>query len=297
MTITIVRGTEVTRPTTTPLSSSLLDHATVVNHPHFALVNEAGLWPSYNCLEMATPTPMCPDPLLTETGDVKVFSSAEWQPAFSFAVYGGVQCSHVGLDAADQKREVGRVFRLNEGKAIEQALLSTRFVAADSDSPGQWDAPEDITPGSPIDMKTALALLEGYSGALYAGVPTLHMPRAAATLLSANGLITWQGNKAFTKNGSKVAIGGGYDDTTMLATGDWDMYASGEVLVERSGDVEVHQYPVLPGDGLSDTGSDDPNQFGDNSMLALAEQVYRVAIDCFVIKVTGSISASGGFGA
>lgn len=184
--------------------------------------------------------------------------------------------------------EIERVFTLNEGKGVEQALLANRFVATTSDDPVQWDGPTDLTPVTPVSLAVALALLEGDAAAHYAGVPTIHMPRAAATVLETVGLIVWTDGKAFTKNGSKVAIGGGYDDPTMLASGSWDLYATGEVWVERSEQVSVNAF-VIPGDGLNEETSGDPNQFGDNSQMALVERMFRVAIDCYLAKATGTV--------
>jgi len=274
MTTKIIRGDEVTRPDTTPLGSSVLDHATVVEKSDFGLRNNEGLWPSYNCLDTLVPTPICPDPL----GEFKVFGSAGWVPAFEFAVYGGVQCSTVGLDSADQLAEVNRVFALNEGKGVEQALLANRFVVGPL-----WDAPVNLTPGSAITIQIALAILEGYAAAHYAGVPTIHMPRAAASLL--NERIVWDGDKAYTRSGSKVAIGGGYD-AEAAPDGTWDLYGTGEVYVERSDEVSVQSW-VLPGDG-SGLGSDE-NGLADNTVLALAERMFRVGVDCFAAKVTATV--------
>lgn len=289
MTTQIIRGSEVNRPTPAPLTSSVLDHATVVENAQFGLRNNEGLWPSYNCLDTLVPTAICPDPLATT---VKTFGSAGWVPALEFAIYGGAQCSAVGLDVADQKSEVERVFRLNEGKGIEQVLLLNRFVATDSDADVQWDAPVDLTPVSDIDLKTALAILEGYAASVYAGVPTIHMGRAAASLL--NERIVWKGDKAYTRSGSKVAIGGGYD-ATGVPDSSWDLYATGEVYVERSEEISVQTY-VIPGDG-SGLGSGE-NGIPDNTVLALAERMFRVAVDCFVAKATGTVTAvaGGGFG-
>lgn len=296
MTITIARGIEVTRPTTTPIPSSVIDHATVVTNPAFGLTNNVGLWVSYNCLEMATPTPMCPDPLMANDGsEAKSFQFAPWIPGYEFAVYGGVQCSLVGLDEADQKREVERVFRLNEGKAIEQALLANRFVANTAaagtvgNAPTEWDAPVEL--GEIPGVVAAIGAMEGYAATIYAGVPTLHMPRAAISLAFAAGALVERGGKYFTKAGSKVAAGGGYD-ADGVPSGEVDMYVTGEVYVERAGEIDIHQYPTGPGfitrqaalPGYDE--GDDENLFTDNTMLVLAEQAYRVAVDCFVAKVT-----------
>jgi hypothetical protein len=256
-----------------------MEHATVEDVAAFGLRNNEGLWPSYNCLDTLVPTPFCPDPAAQKT-----FSFADWVPAFEFAVHGGVQCKAVGLDVADMKSEIKRVFEANEGKGVEQALLLNRFVADAGNTPALWDAPVDLTPVSGISLVVALAMLEGYAAANYAGVPTIHMPRAAATVLSAQGLISWQGSKAFTKNGSKVAIGGGYDVSE--TDGTWDLFATGEVYIERSDQVDVFDY-VIPGDG-SGTG-EGQNGLTDNTVIALVERMYRVAVDCFVVKATGKV--------
>lgn len=295
----IIRGTEVTRPTPEPLTSSVLDHATAAGNVQtvtgaFGYVNEAGMWPSYNCLDLLVPTALCPDPLISESGERKEFDAATWQPGFTFAVYGGVQCRAIGLDVNDQNAEVQRVFEASQGKGIERALVGTRFVEREgpgSDDPvgpyyGAWDAPEDLTPGAGVPLTVALALLEGDAADKYVGLPTIHMPRAAATILEVSGLIVWKDDLAFTKNGSRVAIGGGYDDPAMLASGSWDMYASGDVTIQMSAAVKVKDYPVLP--GMADGGSDG-NGLIENGIISFAERMFRVGLDCYLAKVTGKV--------
>lgn len=275
MTTQIIRGTEVTRPTPDPLTSSVLAHATVVENGHFGLRNNEGLWPSYNCLDTLVPTALCPDPTATKT-----FSTVGWVPAFDFAVYGAVQCQAIGLDTNDQQAEVARVFGLNEGKGVEQALLLNRFVATDVGAPVSWDAPVDLTPGvGTITPAAALAIMEGYAASVYAGQPTLHMPRAMASYL--NERIVWRGDKAYTASGSKVAIGGGYD-SDQVPTGTWDLYATGEVYVERSETLDFHSY-VIPGDGSGAHG------LTDNTVISMAERMYRVGVDCFTAKITAAV--------
>lgn len=288
-----VGGSEVTRPVPEKVTSSIYDHVAAAGNVEtitggFGYRNNAGLWPSYNCLDLLTPTAICPDPMVGE----KEFDAATWQPGFTFAVYGGVQCRAIGLDEADQDAEVARVFELSQGKGIERALRDTRFVAAlgpESDEPvspyyGEWAEPEDLTPGTAISLPVALALLEGDAADKYVGLPTIHMPRAAATILEVSGLIVWRGDLAFTKNGSKVAIGGGYDDPEMLASGLWDMYATGEVYIEQSKEIKDKQY-VLP--GMVGDGSDQSDTLLENGVVSFNERMFRVVIDCYVAKVTG----------
>ena len=294
-----VGGTEVNRPEPDPVTSSVLDHAQAAGNVQvvsggFGYVNNEGLYPSYNCLDLLVPTAICPDPLIDETGEYKEFDAATWQPGFTFAVYGGVQCRAIGLEVEDQESEVRRVFEASQGKGIERALAGTRFVASvppGSDDPvspyyGQWDEPEDLTPGGGVPLTVALALLEGDAAAKYNGLPTIHMPRAAATMLETHGLIVWRDNLAYTKNGSRVAIGGGYDDPEMLASGLWDMYATGEVTIQMSERMDVRTYPVLP--GMASTGSDG-NGLIENGIVSLIERMFRVGVDCYVVKVTGKV--------
>lgn len=268
------------RPVPAPVTSSVLEHATVVDVNEFGLRNNEGLWPSYNCMDTLVPTELCPAPL--QTVSPLDYASGEWQPAFEFGVYGAIKCHAVGLDEADQRAEVERVFARNEGKGVEAALLANRFVedTGHEDEPW-WDAPVDLTEDLSVPLSVALALLEGTAAAQYAGLPTIHMPRAAATVLEGSGLIVWDGTKAFTKNGSKVAIGGGYD--VDLETGLWDLYATGEVYVERSTMLRNNAY-VIPGDGARTAGDLD-----DNYAIAVAQRMYRVGIDCFVAKATGKV--------
>lgn len=276
-------GTEVLRPSTTPLKSSILDHATVktTTGSEFGLRNNKGLWPSYNCMDTFIATPMCPEPALTDTGAFKEFAAADWQPAFEFAAQGGVQCSTVGLDEADQLAEIKRVFEANEGKGIEEALLNTRFVETDSDALVQWDAPVDVTPATEVPLYVALALLEGYAATTYAGVPTIHMPRAAAMVLGDR--IVWENGLAYTRSGSKIAMGGGYD-AEALADGDWTIYATGEVYIERSEEIAIQAWQLAK----SLIGSDEPG-ISSNTVMALVERMFRVSVDCFVAQATGKV--------
>lgn len=281
--VRLIEGPGITRPSTTRPRSSVLDHATVRDITNgFGLRNDDGLWVSYNCVGTATPTPICPDPLGVEDY-FKEFATADWIPGYTFAMYAGVQCQTVGLDRADMESELRRVYEEIEGKGVERSLLDNRFVAATgSDAP--WGAPTDLnSTGVEITPATALALVEGYAAANYAGVPTIHMPRAAASFL--NERLVWEGDKAFTRLGSKVAVGGGYDeDPTAI---EWDIYATGEVYVERSTKIELTEV-VRPGDG-SGMGSDQ-NGLEPNTTISLAERMYRVAVDCFVVKATGTVA-------
>jgi hypothetical protein len=285
MGVQIIRGAKVNRPEPDALNSSVLDHATVVDKPDFGLRNNEGLWPSYNCLDLLIPTPICPEPLLD--GEPKTFDSADWIPAFEFAVYGGTQCNAVGLDKDDQRSETERVFKRSEGKGVERALLANRFVAhtpGSGETGPAWDAPEDL--GSAPTLLSAVGMLEGYAAAHYAGLPTLHLPRAVITMGFGSGAFVERDGKFYTKAGSKVAAGGGYDDGSIPLSGTMEFFATGEVYVERSEDIMVQTF-VMPGDG-SGTGSGE-NGLAPNTVLSLAERIFRVGVDCFVAKVAATV--------
>lgn len=280
----MIQGPEVTRPSTTPPNSSVLDHALAAGNVSvnrsIGLRNEHGMWVSYNCLGLPDIVDYC-----DTSQDFRTYDVADWQPGFSFALIKGVQCSAVGLDEDDMKAEITRVFEETEGRALERALLDRRFQSqASTPDPHDagWAAPVDVTPSTPVPLHVALALLEGYAAANYVGTPTIHMPRAAASLL--NERIVYRDNLAYTRSGSRVAMGGGYD--VALDSGQWTMYATGEVAFERQ-DVQVHQMMVTPGDGSS-AGSDG-NQLEDNTVIADALRLYRATVDCMVAEVTGTV--------
>lgn len=290
----MIRGREVTRPTPERLTSTILDVATVVDYPEGAswgLSNNEGLWPSYNCLDTLVPTPTCANPA---PQTFKEFNVAPWVPAFEFAVHGGVRCRAIGLDKADQLAELERVFERNEARGVERALLFNRFAGA-SDAPGSdeplnpgrdgaWDDLVDL--GTINSLGGAIGALEGYAAANYAGVPTLHLPRAAITTGFGAGLLSKEGNIFYTKAGSKVAAGGGYDEQPEQPVGTYEMFITGEVYVERSAPFS-RQEIVHPGDG-SGEGSDQ-NGIPENSVISLVERMFRVGVDCLAAKATAGI--------
>lgn len=286
MTVQTVRETPITRPATTLFKSSVLDHATIKDvgeRESFGLRNEAGMWPSYNCSGPAIPVPFHCEP----SEDPRKYGDMTWVPGFGFRLERGIACGLVGLNRTDMVSEYKRVFAAYEGRSVEKALRLYRFVeqtpGSEEDPNGaQWTAPVDLTAPLPdVPLTVALALLEGYAAENYAGVPTIHMSRAAASFLDDR--IKWEGDLAYTRLGSKVAMGGGYDDD--LETGEWTMYATGEVFIERK-PVTVHDLVVVPGDGSQATPS---AGLEDNMALVTGDRLYRAAVDCFVASATGKV--------
>lgn len=267
-------------PTVSPLRGTLLAAAAVKDGIEW--LDGEGLFPSFNCMKFETAADFC-------TPTSKTFDqSPVWQDGFRFAAYGGVVCKAIGLDEAEMLAEVERVFETGESTAVERALMETRFVA----SATNWAAPTDITPaGGAVAPQVGLALLEGYSGSVYVGAPTLHIPRTIASLLVGIDVLKLGGNTRDegrfgptgvlrTKLGSKVAAGAGYDYPNTSPTGvdaaageKW-LYATGEVLVLRGPSI-VRQVMEM----------------STNEVFVLAERGYIAAVDCFAAAVRVTVTA------
>lgn len=197
----------------------------------------------------------------------KTFENPEWPEGARFVVYAGTECKRFG-ESDDSLNELERVFLARESYGVERGLVETVLQGA-----------TDITPsGGAVSAKVGLAMLEGNAATLYAGLPTIHMPRTIASLLAGDKIIEAQGGKLYTQLGAKVASGGGYDASNIDPSGDpadegtmW-LYASGEVLVLRSA--------VLPRSAFDTVN---------NGNLDLVERVYIVAVDCYTAAINVSV--------
>lgn len=264
---------------TTPAVSAtggVLDHASV--EEGIAWQTPRGIGLTFNCLDTAVPTELCPEPTTA-----KEFQNPGVIEGIEFAVYGGLVCKPFGFDEATAKREIERVFLLKESRGVERALMESRFIAGPDDDPGvgvdlRWPAATDITPaGGAVPAKVGLALLEGFAVGQYSGQPTLHIPYSVGSLLAGDKIIEGQGGKFYTALGAKAAVGAGYEFPNSGPTGAepaagerW-LYATGEVMVARSA---VQSFVQM--------------DYSDNDIIALAERRYIAAIDCFAaaIRVT-----------
>lgn len=260
-----------TAPDLTPLVSGLLDHAAIKEGIEWG--RPTGLGTSFNCLDTAVPTAICPE----GAPATKDFSGPVAIDGFTFAVYGGIACKPFGFDEATGKAEIERVFALKETRGVERALMETRFQQGPQTNPGAdpgdeeylWTPAVDITPSGGASARAALAILEGMAVSEYAGQPTLHIPYTLGAYLAQIENIISEGGKFYTKTGAKVVLGAGYEYPNVDPTGStvvdgsfW-MYASGEVVVARNTietKTAIDQYT--------------------NNIYALAERQYIVAVDC-----------------
>jgi hypothetical protein len=264
--MTITKATYPVAPVTTPRKGTLLDAATVTDD--FKWLDGNALFDSYNCMKFESTAAFCaPSP--------KTFqNSMQWVSGIRFAAYGGVMCKAIGLNQAHMLSEVERVFALGESTAVERALMSTRFVDDPTPSGDRWTAPVDVNPAGAVSVKTGIALLEGYAANSYVGVPTLHVPVSIASLVLAVDGAEYVGNTLFTKTGSKMVAGAGYDYPNTSPTGaaaaageKW-IYATGEVIVTKS---EAVVKPAMA--------------YDTNEVYVLGERAYIAAVDCFVAAV------------
>jgi hypothetical protein len=205
----------------------------------------------------------------------KTFSAMSWVDGLRFAVYGGVTCKAVGFDQADAEAQLRAAFLRQESNGVEQAVMKNIFTGA-----GDFDPATDLTPsGGAVDPATGLALLEGYAAQQYAGVPTVHAPRSVGSLLWACQALDKVGSGYVSKQGSKVASGGGYYPNVgptgaAPSAGELWMYASGEVMVERGS-------LIAPPAQLDRSN---------NEVYLLTERLYVASVDCFTAAVRVTVA-------
>lgn len=191
---------------------------------------------------------------------VKDFGDIPWVDGVRFTAYGGVQCRSLGTDG-DVLAQAEQAFNNKESNAVERALMLQSFNGA-----------TDLTPAAgAVRPMLGVGLLEGDAAANYAGAPTIHVPRTIGTLLIDELVV--QGNRFFTKQGSKVASGGGYQSNVgpsgaPAPVGEMWLYASGEVSVVR-------------GEAVSRQDID----YRDNETYVLVERMYIASVDCYTSAV------------
>lgn len=277
MVTTTVNALWESTPLVTPLAGGVLEHASLVEG--IGWQNPRGLGLTYNCLDTAVATELCPLPTTA-----KEFTNPGLIEGFEFAVYGGLSCKAIGFNEETGLAEIERVFALKESRGVERALMETRFVTGPDDDPGagvdsRWEAATDITPtAGAVPAKVGLALLEGYAASRYSGQPTLHLPYSVGSFLAADMTLVEQGGKFYTHLGAKVAVGAGYEFPNSGPAGvettdgtRW-LYASGEVMVARSNIESFVQ-----------------TDYSTNDIYALAERRYIVAVDCFTAAIRVSV--------
>lgn len=281
--MTVTRIEYPDAPTTTAIKGTLLDIVTPGSA--YGWGDGTALFESFNCgVEFGTSVDRC------AVVNKDLDQAGSWQSGSLFHGYGGLRCKLIGVDdiAAHLKSEAAKVFDRREHFVVEQGLMANRFIEGPTLGPTGpiglqddplWAAPTDITPGgSAVAPAVAVGLLEAHAAQVYAGAPTLHLPRSLVPILLGKGVLEFNGSSLVTALGSKVAAGGGYDldnagpDGTPAAVGERWLYATGEVSVDRSEFILREAYDL-------------PN----NDVYVLAERGYLVAVDCYAAAIASTL--------
>lgn len=253
-------------PTVAPAPGGLYAVATVLDNVDSHIGASGMRYLSENCgVATSILDPAC---ITAEDRAEKTFSEIDVITGEPFAVYKGVECTYLADDDSDWARHG---LELTEHIAVEQGMRDALFDGATDLTP---------TPGTAIAVRDGIALLEGWAGANYGGVPILHMDRRVASLgLSAESLTFDLNYTITTKQGALVANGGGYynmDGPTGAApaAGTAWIYVTGAVVVAR---LPVVVNRVIP--GLDESGAHI------NLQRALAERMIAVTAECILAAV------------
>lgn len=261
----VLPNSYLSTPVVTPIKGTLLDTATVSEGLGWMDTEAISL--SFNCLTTNSLT-VWPDCNPTAA---KTFNNPSYQDGFRFVAYAGVGCKSIGFDREDAMQNALRVFLAKESVAVEQALMAQRFIA----SAGNWPAPTDITPASgAVKPSVGLALLEQDAGINYAGVPTVHAPRAIGSLLTFSNSLHFVGDALFSAMGSKVAAGAGYAIANQSPAG--VAAPAGELWVYATGEVSIARGEVIPRWELDRTTND---------VSILVERPYIAVVDCYAAAI------------
>jgi hypothetical protein len=270
VTTALTRFSHLAAPGVTKLAGTILDVASI--QEGIAYLEPEAQYETFNCLAVdSVATWPCP-PGAPVT---KEFSAPEWIDGFRFAVYGGLVCKSFGFTLADGEAALRQAFANREHLGIEHAFMNLRFTGTEGGS-----AATDLTPaGGAVDVAVGVAMLEQDAAANYAGVPTLHMGRDLSALLWSCQLMVQNGQAYYTKQGSKVAAGGGYGSPSVGPTG--ADAAAGEAWIYGSGEVSLARSDILTAQDINrDT----------NEEFVLAERAYVASVDCYLSAVRVKIA-------
>jgi hypothetical protein len=251
-------------PPVTPLGGGVLSVARVVeSQGDHALMGAQFL--SDACADLSEWTEWCTnDPVAAKLFD----DEPDLVIGDPFVVYAGLSCD---LQNANEARTRVRTrFDLAEGRGVDRNVVAM-----------MEDQAVDL--GGPFPVNQAMGVAEGYTAAVYGGVPTLLVPRQFIPCACGNGALknnldgslqTCQGSKVANVTTAMAATPpapGPVPDTSTI-------YVTGQITLLRS-DVNVFSVPQQ----LLADGAFAPAR-------ALAERVYVPLFECLVAKVEASCS-------
>jgi hypothetical protein len=208
---------------------------------------------------------------------LKTFSTNEAAVSGApFGVLTSYTCGSIGYSFEEVEQKVRTRMMLREQRAVERRVWQGAPAGGIGGIPGLFQSAVTVGPAScPVE---AISILEqtladnAVVGGIIHGRPYMNAP------LSNAHVIEKQGRALYTKLGTPVVLGQGYNGTgptgqPVAATTEY-MYASGRVLIWGT-DVQVPPLRETMDRAL-------------NQQMALAERIFAVAIECGVwaIQVT-----------
>lgn len=202
--------------------------------------------------------------------------------ASAFSIFGGVATGSLGHTPEEWRERAVGIVELAGQHAVESALWTGQagaLPALNAAATPLVIAGQANTTAAAVDMVTAVALMEKYLGANYAGRGVIHAPRTAVAYMEWLQQIKHEDDRPeqlTTKLGTRFAFGAGYDGTGPSAVAPpaattanqyfW-MYVTGQVMLLK-GDIVT---PATFGEALNRST---------NQVALLAEQPWLVAVDC-----------------
>lgn len=177
--------------------------------------------------------------------------------ASSFTVYGSYVCSPIGNGLEHAYSVAEQRLLTFEERAVEQRLWTGASVLATGDTPAAFTGLTPISTQS--DLRQIIPTLEGELAEKYGSLGIIHLSRRNALLAIARGVVETKSGRLFTKLGTPVVAGSGYDDSMVVATPAMFGYRS-----------EVFRSAQAAGDLLDR---------GQNNLYAVAERSYLIGFD------------------
>lgn len=264
MTSALAPPTAVAAPTRLPLPYGLFSVVSPLSDQQ-RWHSGGAHWQSISCQPLGGVGPLlCPK---GETvGDTKTLDVAGpiTSTASAFTVYGHDSCNAIANSAAAAVERAVEHLESREQQAVEQALWTgdlgntPNFAAANG-----YPALSSIGTATPDELDDAVAQLEAAFAAAYGSLGVLHMSRRWAAQLSGT---TERGGRLYSKLGTPIVAGAGYDADKIVATS--------QLVAFRS--------EIFPGDaGVAVLDTDT------NTQTAIAERTYLVGFDaCGATEIT-----------
>lgn len=248
---------DVATPSRTPARGGLLRVANVIDTSDAHILQGLQYSPDPCDLPLLTPGSCWVTENPVETNKTFEGIGDPVTSPLTFVLHAAVEC-FIGPDS-DFDERARRVLDFGESVVIERVLHDALLDA-------------ETAIGTEGSLNAAAARAEQWLGANYPGLGLLHMDRRAAALLGNTEI-----SPAFvltTKQGTPIANGAGYGPADGAGADPFDIFATGQVNIWRS--------------GITSTESNDLPM---NTAVALVERAYAITVDCgLMAKVTVDVT-------